>query len=300
MEVEGGDVVNDSDILCGRGLAIMNHPGNNVLNCIINSKLDVYRDLKTYHPKVKLTKDVVQLLKQKHGARFLTEVRPTTTTGDGTSKVPASWIEVSDQEARIKVRIAFRDRPKIQQLHSNSVQRKQIKKQLEQCQLQYGSQLQYRSQFQSQFQPELSTVMPPPVMTTTISPTATTTIDTTTTTTTTYQKRWTKQEHNAFVRAIRRLNSGSQIQELNWKHISNYVTSRDENQTKWYGLSSFMGKRIHENNYWTIEEYDLLYNKVPHTWYYNRGYNKDKVRSSLIQKEKDSNKNKEKEFIISV
>jgi len=50
-----------------------------------------------------------------------------------------------------------------------------------------------------------------------------------------------------------------------------------------------MGRIEDKLNYWTIEEYDLLYEIVPHTWYNNRGYDKDIVRSMLIQKKKKDN-----------
>jgi len=101
---------NHSDILSGRGNGVNRHPGNTVLQNIVVSKLDEYMNLKSSVNEItKLTWDVVHLLKNKYGARFLKEE-----TMESNGKL-GCWIEVSNEEARLKVRIAFRDKIKVQQ-----------------------------------------------------------------------------------------------------------------------------------------------------------------------------------------
>jgi len=88
---------------------IIDSPGNIVVRDVVNSKLDEYSKLETYTDKIKFTMDIVHLLNDKHGARFLKAVG-TNVNNDKLS----SWIEVPDEDARMKVRIAFRDKIKIQ------------------------------------------------------------------------------------------------------------------------------------------------------------------------------------------
>ena len=97
---------NHSDILLGRGLVVMKHPGNALFRNVIQSKLDEYSSIslstsKTKKDSTKLTWDVVQILKTEYGARFLKE-EIIETNG-------FCWVEVSKETARSKVRIAFRD-----------------------------------------------------------------------------------------------------------------------------------------------------------------------------------------------
>ena len=91
----------------------MKHPGNILLKRVVVAKLDEYIKLKSCTKKnnetVKLTLDIVYLMKNKYGARFLSEE---TIETDGKL---GCWVEVSDKEARLKVRVAFRDRIKLQQ-----------------------------------------------------------------------------------------------------------------------------------------------------------------------------------------
>ena len=101
---------NHSDILSGRGNGVNRHPGNTVLQNIVVSKLDEYMNLKSSVNEItKLTWDVVHLLRNEYGARFLKEE-----TIESNGKL-GCWIEVSNEEARLKVRIAFRDKIKVQQ-----------------------------------------------------------------------------------------------------------------------------------------------------------------------------------------
>jgi len=98
-----------SDILLGRGKHIMKHPGNAVLRSIVTSKVDEYIKLESHMDTVKLTLDVVSLLKNMYGAQFLKEE---ITETDGKL---GCWIEISNEAARNKVRVAFRDKIKQQQ-----------------------------------------------------------------------------------------------------------------------------------------------------------------------------------------
>ena len=97
---------NHSDILSGRGKGVSNHPGNQLLASIVLSKLDEYVVLTSYTETIKLTKEVVHLLKNEYGARFLSQ-ETTETNGN-----LGCWVEISDEEARRKVRLAFRDKIK--------------------------------------------------------------------------------------------------------------------------------------------------------------------------------------------
>ena len=47
-----------------------------------------------------------------------------------------------------------------------------------------------------------------------------------------------------------------------------------------------MGKFTTKYHYWTIEEYDSLYDAVPTSRYYSIGYNEDEIRSKLMQNKK--------------
>ena len=106
----------------------MKHPGNAVLRHIVSSKLDEYSLLKSYSETTKLTLEVVHLLKKKYGVRFL--VKEATET-NGTL---GCWIEITDELARNKVRIAFRDKIKVQQQLQLEKQQQQQQQQQQQHQ----------------------------------------------------------------------------------------------------------------------------------------------------------------------
>ena len=91
-----------SDILFGRGRSIMNHPGNAVLRNLVTLQLEEYCNVPSNKEATTLTWEVVRILKDKYGARFLKEE---TTESNG-----LGWIEVSNETARLKVRVAFRDK----------------------------------------------------------------------------------------------------------------------------------------------------------------------------------------------
>mmetsp|Transcript_11828 Transcript_11828/g.11545 ORF Transcript_11828/g.11545 Transcript_11828/m.11545 type:complete len:261 (-) Transcript_11828:142-924(-) len=103
------ECLNHADVLSGRGKDVMNHPGNTVLRSIVDSKLDEYINMKSKGEKMKLTLAVVHFLKNQYGARFLKEE-----TIESNGKL-GCWIEVPDEQARLKVRVAFRDKIKVKQ-----------------------------------------------------------------------------------------------------------------------------------------------------------------------------------------
>lgn len=89
------------DVLFGRGWPIMKHPGNVMLRNIIDSKLEEYQNEKTKRGKTLIAYSVVCMVKQKgRGGRFLKEDS-------------GWWVEVSNDMARQKVSIAFRDARKL-------------------------------------------------------------------------------------------------------------------------------------------------------------------------------------------
>jgi len=92
---------NQTDILFGRGRPIMRHPGNAILRYVVQSKLEEYTNAKNKKETTDVTWSVVRILKGKYGARFLKE-ETVETNG-------LAWVEVSNETARQKVRIAFRD-----------------------------------------------------------------------------------------------------------------------------------------------------------------------------------------------
>lgn len=90
------------DVLFGRGWPIMKHPGNVTLRNIIDSKLEEYESEKTKRGKTLIAYSVVCMVKQKgDGGRFLKE------------EDSGWWVEVSNDMARQKVSIAFRDARKL-------------------------------------------------------------------------------------------------------------------------------------------------------------------------------------------
>mmetsp|Transcript_3739 Transcript_3739/g.9787 ORF Transcript_3739/g.9787 Transcript_3739/m.9787 type:complete len:768 (-) Transcript_3739:404-2707(-) len=90
-----------NDVLFGRGRPIMRHPGNAVFRSIIQHKLEEYASAKSKKQTTDVTWEVVRTLKGKFGARFLKE--------ENIENNGLGWIEVSNEIARQKVRIAFRD-----------------------------------------------------------------------------------------------------------------------------------------------------------------------------------------------
>jgi len=108
---------NHSDIISGRGLDIMKHPGNSLLRSIVDSKLNEYINLHSNRETTKLTFDIVHLLKNKYRVRFLKEE-----TIESNGKL-GCWFEIPDDQARLKVRVSFRDKiKKVQQQQQQQTQ----------------------------------------------------------------------------------------------------------------------------------------------------------------------------------
>ena len=95
------DCPRQTDVLFGRGRPIMRHPGNAVLRNVVQNKLEEYASAKSKKQTTDVTWEVVRTLKGKYGARFLKE--------ENIENSGLGWIEVSNETARQKVRIAFRD-----------------------------------------------------------------------------------------------------------------------------------------------------------------------------------------------
>jgi hypothetical protein len=92
-----GIVGNPKDILCGRGLHILNHHGNLQLHLLVNKYRQSYRQSRR-HEKSRIIRKIIRETKRT-GARFLKRV-----TGAGDER----WIEVDDKKAYEKVSHALR------------------------------------------------------------------------------------------------------------------------------------------------------------------------------------------------
>ena len=84
------------DILFGRGWPKMSHPGNAVFRHLIEGRLNEYNNAQSKRDKTTITWSIVCELKES-SARFLREDKS------------GWWMEVSDEVARQKVSIGFRD-----------------------------------------------------------------------------------------------------------------------------------------------------------------------------------------------
>lgn len=92
-----------SDILFGRGQIVMNYPGNSMFRNFIQSNLDVFSKVQSKKESTQWTWRAVRTLKNQYGARFLKEERIES------ERDIMVWVEVPNEIARSKVRIAFRD-----------------------------------------------------------------------------------------------------------------------------------------------------------------------------------------------
>mmetsp|Transcript_43462 Transcript_43462/g.44150 ORF Transcript_43462/g.44150 Transcript_43462/m.44150 type:complete len:308 (+) Transcript_43462:137-1060(+) len=134
---------NHADILSGRGNIIMKHPGNTVFRSIVMSKLPQYMNLNSYQLATKLTWEVVHLLKNQYGARFLKEE---TVESNGLNL--GCWIEVSNEEARLKVRYAFRDKMKVHHQYQPQSRQRQPPPQPQLLEHYHSQQVKHHSQQQ--------------------------------------------------------------------------------------------------------------------------------------------------------
>jgi hypothetical protein len=90
-------VGNPRDIICGRGLHILNHHGNLQLHLLVNKYRQSYRQSRR-HEKSRIIRTIIRETKST-GARFLKRV-----TGAGDER----WVEVDDKKAYEKVSHALR------------------------------------------------------------------------------------------------------------------------------------------------------------------------------------------------
>ena len=90
-------VGNPRDILCGRGLHILNHHGNLQLHLLVNKYRQSYRQSRR-HEKSRIIRTIIRETKST-GARFLKRI-----TGGGDER----WVEVDDKKAYEKVSHALR------------------------------------------------------------------------------------------------------------------------------------------------------------------------------------------------
>ena len=86
-----------SDILFGRGWPTMGNPGNALYRNMIQTRSEEYNSSRSATQKTRITRSIVLELKE-NGARFLRE-----------DEISGGWTEVSNEMARQKVSIAFRD-----------------------------------------------------------------------------------------------------------------------------------------------------------------------------------------------
>jgi len=117
------DCPNHTDILSGRGCFVMNHPGNLLFRNIVQSKVHDYISCPTTKQSTNLTWDVLRLLKGQYCARFLIQRTIPVSASDGSAGTNnndddndddggegvACWVELSNEDARTKIRVAFRD-----------------------------------------------------------------------------------------------------------------------------------------------------------------------------------------------
>lgn len=85
-----------NDVVFGRGWVKVRHPGNAVFRDMIETQLEKYTNTRSKRDKTLMTWSIVSELKES-GARFLREDKS------------GWWMEVSNEEARRKVSIGFRD-----------------------------------------------------------------------------------------------------------------------------------------------------------------------------------------------
>ena len=96
------DCPENVDILYGRGWLKMYHPGNAILRSKIEARFGEYNAIKSKRVKTLIAWSIVCEIRDS-GARFLRELKN------------GWWVEVSNEEARKKVSIGFRDARKARQ-----------------------------------------------------------------------------------------------------------------------------------------------------------------------------------------
>lgn len=84
-----------NDILCGKDKTYSKHPGNQLYRGLITSRASAYGRETSKQIKMEVTKDIVRVMEEDHGARFLRK------RGD-------TWEPISNQQARDKTSHALR------------------------------------------------------------------------------------------------------------------------------------------------------------------------------------------------
>ena len=104
-------VVQDADVLPGVQRAAKFHPGNLKYQELLDGQFEVYDVASTNRRKFGITQHIVDHV-HASGGRFLVK-RPASSCKDDHGELPStSWGIMSDEEARRKVSMAFRDRRK--------------------------------------------------------------------------------------------------------------------------------------------------------------------------------------------
>lgn len=84
------------DILCGKDKTYAKHTGNQIFRSMIESWVVRYQAASSKQSKMKITKEIVSSMHEKHNSRFLRKISST------------EWEEITDQVARDKVSHALR------------------------------------------------------------------------------------------------------------------------------------------------------------------------------------------------
>jgi len=106
---EGIDCPRHSDVLFGRGWAVRKHQGNALYRVVLEQYLDEYNKATDRGRKSTVASLVVRKLKESYASRFLRE-----------DKNGGFWYEVSDDAAREKVSVGFRDMRKPKKSQDNN------------------------------------------------------------------------------------------------------------------------------------------------------------------------------------
>jgi hypothetical protein len=121
QEFGGIECPRHADVLFGRGWPTIKHPGNTLYRHVLGQYLDSYNKAGTKALKKEISSSVVFELKESYGSRFLREVK---------ENGVLCWYEASDNLAREKVSVAFRDmrkrKSKIDKKQENSIESKSL------------------------------------------------------------------------------------------------------------------------------------------------------------------------------
>lgn len=121
QEFGGIECPRHADVLFGRGWPTIKHPGNTLYRHVLGQYLDSYNKAASKALKKEISSSVVFELKESYGSRFLREVKENDVL---------CWYEASDNLARDKVSVAFRDmrkrKSKIEKQQENYIESKSM------------------------------------------------------------------------------------------------------------------------------------------------------------------------------